>query len=291
MKTDLSVVIAGIRMKNPVMNAAGTFELDKYQDLVDLNKLGAHIPKSVTWEAREGNSQPRIYEVIAGVINRIGLENLGAIRFVKERLPVIAAIAEKFDIPVIINIAGESIEDFVKTAVLLEEKAKERIVGLEINISCPNVKDGLVFGTDAKMSFGLIKNIRAQVDLPLMVKLTPNVTDIGSIAKAVVEGGADAISLINTVKARAYIKRGPNAGEWIVGGLSGPAIKAIALQKVAEVIDAVKVPVIGIGGISDTEDALDFFRLGAQAVGVGTATFSNPNTIPEIVDGLTKEVK
>jgi len=285
---DLSVEIAGIRMKNPVMNAAGTFELENYQDLIDLSKLGAHIPKSVTWEGREGNPQPRIYEVVAGAINRIGLQNVGAIKFVEERLPAIARLAEKFGIPLIINVAGESIEGFLKTAVLLEEKAGERIVGFEINISCPNVANGLIFGTDPQLTFELVKALRKHLRLPLWVKLTPNVTDIGLIARAAVEGGADALSLINTVKARAYIKRGPNAKEWIVGGLSGPAIKAIALQKVAEVIEAVKVPVIGIGGISNTEDALDFFRLGVKAVEVGTANFNNPKAIAEIVDGLSK---
>ena len=280
------VEIAGIRMKNPVMNAAGTFELENYQDLVDLGKLGAHIPKSVTWEARDGNPQPRIYEVTAGLINRIGLQNIGAVRFIEERLPVIAKIAEKFDIPVIINIAGESIADFLKTAVLIEEKAAERIVGFEINISCPNVANGLIFGTDPQLTFELVKTLRKRLSLPLWVKLSPNVTDIGLIARAAVEGGADALSLINTVKARAYIRRGPNAKEWIAGGLSGPAIKAIALQKVAEVREAVRVPIIGIGGISNAEDASDFFRLGVKAIEVGTANFPNPKAIAEIVDGL-----
>jgi dihydroorotate dehydrogenase (NAD+) catalytic subunit len=284
------IEIAGIRMRNPVMNAAGTFELDAYQDMVDLSKLGAHIPKSITWQPRDGNDQPRIFEVAGGMINCIGLQNVGAIKFVEERLPIIANIAEKFDIPIIVSIAGDSIEDFVETAVLIEEEENERVIGREINISCPNVENGLVFGTDAEMTFRLIGNIRPDVSLPLIVKLTPNATDIGSIAKAAVSAGADALSLINTVKARAYIKNNLYAGKWIVGGLSGPAIHSIALQKVAEVLEAVKVPVIGIGGISNTEDALDFFRLGVKAVGVGTATFSNPNAIPEIVDGLSKEV-
>lgn len=286
---DISIEIAGIRMRSPLMNAAGTFELDKYQDLVDLGKLGAHIPKSVTWEAREGNPQPRIEEVKAGMINRIGLENLGAVSFVKERLPLIATLAEKFDIPLIINIAGESIEDFVRAAVLVEEKARERIVGFEINISCPNVANGLIFGTDPRLSFELVNALRKRLSLPLWVKLTPNVTDIGLIARAVVEGGADVISLINTVKARAYIKHGPGSRGWIVGGLSGPAIHSIALQKVAEVLEAVKVPVVGIGGISNAEDALDFFRLGVKAVEVGTANFSNPKVISEIVDSLEQK--
>jgi len=282
----LSVKIGKIRLKTPVMNAAGTFELDTHKDFIDLRKLGIHIPKSVTWKPRAGNFQPRILEVPAGLINSIGLQNLGAVKFVDERLPTVAATAEKFGIPLILNIAGDSIEDFVRTAVLLE--AQERIVGFEINISCPNVADGLIFGTDPKLTFKLVSTLRKNLSLPLWVKLTPNVTDIGLIARAAVDGGADALSLINTVKARAYIERGPSAGKWIVGGLSGPAIHSIALQKVAEVLAVVKVPVIGIGGITKTEDALDFFRLGVKAIAVGTVNFRDPAIMVEIIDGLEK---
>ena len=291
MKTDLSVEIGRIKLKTSVMNAAGTFELDSCQGLADLSKLGAHIPKSMTWEPKEGNPQPRTDEVAAGMINRIGLQNIGAVRFVEERLPIIAAIAEKFDVPLIISVAGHSIDDFVRAATLLESKAGERIVGFEINISCPNVADGLVFGTDPKMTFRVVNALSKQLSLPLWVKLTPNVTDIGLIARAAVEGGADAISLINTVKARAYLKSGPDKGKWIIGGLSGPAIHSIALQKVAEVLAAVKVPVVGIGGITDGESALDFFRLGAKAVQVGTANFLNPNAMAEITDDLGQKLK
>jgi len=288
-KPDLSVKIGKIRLKNPVMNAAGTFELDSYESLIDLKKLGAHIPKSVIWKPRSGNPQPRSFEVPAGLINSIGLQSVGAVNSVKERLPVISRIADKFDIPLILNIAGDSIKDFLATAVLLEEKA--RIVGLEINISCPNVANGLIFGTDPQLTFKLVSALRKSVSLPLWIKLTPNVTDIGQIARAAVDGGADALSLINTVKARAYIERGPSAKKWIVGGLSGQAIHSIALQKVAEVLAVVKVPVIGIGGIYNTEDALDFFRLGVKAVQVGTANFLNPAVIAEIADGLKQKLK
>ncbi len=284
MKPKLSVEIARIRMQNPVMNAAGTFELDTHKDFIDLRKLGIHIPKSVTWKPRAGNPQPRSFEVPAGLINSIGLQNVGAVEFVKERLPTIATIAEKFGIPVVINIAGDSIDDFVRTAVLLE--AQERIVGFEINISCPNVANGLIFGTDPQLTFELVSTLKKSISLPLWIKLTPNVTDISLIARAAVDGGADALSLINTVKARAYIERGPSAGKWIVGGLSGPAIHSIALQKVAEVLAVVKVPVIGIGGITKTEDALDFFRLGVKAIAVGTANFRDPGIMVEIIDGL-----
>jgi len=291
MESDFSVKIGEIRLKNPVMNAAGTFELDDYEDLIDLRKLGAHIPKSVTWNPRKGNPQPRIFEVPTGLINSIGLQNLGAVEFVKERLPVISRIADKFDIPLILNIAGDSIEDFLKTAVLLEEKGQERIIGFEINISCPNVANGLIFGTDPKLTFKLVSKLRKCVSLPLWIKLTPNVTDIGQVARATVDAGADALSLINTVRARAYNKKGSNDRKWFVGGLSGRAIHSIALQKVAEVMAVVKVPVIGIGGIYNTEDALDFFRLGVKAVQVGTANFLNPNVIAEIADGLKEKLK
>jgi len=284
MKPDLSVEIAGIRMQNPVMNAAGTFGLEEYKDLIDINKLGAYVHKSITLNPQEGNPQPRIYEVAAGMINRIGLQNDGVEKFVFEKLPRLL----QFEPPLIVSIAGESIDDYCQTSTFLEEKAKEWIEGLEINVSCPNVWNGLIFGSDPDLLFELVKALRSKVTLPLIVKLTPNVTDIGLVAKAAVSAGADALSLINTVRAVAYISRGPNSGQWIEGGLSGPAIKHIALRKVEEVVEAVEVPIIGMGGISDLEDALDFLRIGATAVAVGTATFRNSSTMINIVEGLER---
>lgn len=290
MKSDFSVEIARIRMRNPVMNAAGTFDLEIYKDLIDVNKLGAYVTKSITFHSREGNPQPRSYEVRAGLINRIGLQNDGVEKFVFEKLPRLLP----FESPLIVSVAGESIDDYCQTSTFLEEKAKERIEGLEINVSCPNVENGLIFGSDPDLLFKLVKTLKSKVTLPLIVKLTPNVTDIGLIAKAAVDGGADAISLINTVKAKARIRgywegnrlKGLQAGQWIEGGLSGPAIKPIALKKVEEVAGVVDIPIIGMGGISDTEDALDFFRIGATAIAVGTATFRDPSAMINIIEGL-----
>jgi dihydroorotate dehydrogenase (NAD+) catalytic subunit len=279
---DLSTKIAGIKLQNPVMNAAGTFDIETYKDLIDVDKLGAHVTKSITFHSREGNPQPRIYEVVAGMINRIGLQNDGVEKFVFEKLPRLI----QFEPPLIVSIAGESIDDYCQTSTFLEEKAKERIESLEINVSCPNVENGLIFGSDPDLLFKLVKALKSKITLPLIVKLTPNVTNISLVAKAAVSAGADALSLINTVKAKAYIRRGPHAGQWIEGGLSGQAIKPIALKKVEEVVKAVDVPVIGMGGIYGTDDALDFFRLGVKAVAIGTATFRDPSTMIKIVAGL-----
>jgi dihydroorotate dehydrogenase (NAD+) catalytic subunit len=290
MKPDLSVEIAGIRMKNPVMNASGTLDLIKHHEfgLMDISRLGAYVHKSIDYDGREGNDQPRLYEVASGIINRIGLQNPGVINFVEEILPQICAVIK---VPLIVSIAGKSINDYIKTAVFLEEKASKRINGFEINISCPNVKDGMVFGTNPNLTFKLVSGLRSRVNLPLIVKLTPNVTDIGKIALASEEAGADAVSLINTVKGRAYIRRGPHAGMWIEGGLSGPAIKPIALAKIADVLRVVKIPVIGMGGIFNTEDALDFFRLGVSAIAIGTANFTYSDIIVKIIDGLNRYLK
>jgi len=290
MKPDLSVEIAGVRMQNPVMNAAGTFGLEECKDLIDISKLGAYVHKSITLNSREGNPQPRIYEVAAGMINRIGLQNVGAREFVDKKLAIIYKVLPS-NVPLIVSVAGESIEGYLKTASILEEKSNKMIAALEINVSCPNVKDGLIFGSDPDLLFELVRALRSKVTLPLIVKLTPNVTDIGSIAKAAVSAGADALSLINTVKAKAYIRRGPNAGQWIEGGLSGPAIRPIALKKVEEVVTAVEVPVIGMGGISDFEDALDFLRIGARAIAVGTASFRDPSAMNKITEGLEQYLK
>jgi len=282
MKPDLSVGIARIRMRNPVMNASGTFGIEAYKDLIDVNKLGAYVTKSITLNPRAGNLQPRIYEVKAGLINRIGLQNDGVEKFVFKKLPQLFP----FESPLIISIAGESIDDYCQTSTFLEEKAKEWIESLEINVSCPNVENGLIFGSDPDLLFKLVKTLKSKVTLPLIVKLTPNVIDIGLIAKAAVAAGADALSLINTVKAAAYIWRGPHAGQWIEGGFSGLAIKPIALYMVREVVKVVKVPIIGIGGIYNLEDALEFFLAGASAIAVGTATFRDPSTMINIIKGL-----
>jgi dihydroorotate dehydrogenase (NAD+) catalytic subunit len=290
--TDLSVEIAGIKMQNPVMNAAGTLGLEPagVKELVGVDKIGAFVQKSITLNPREGNPQPRILEVAAGMINRIGLQNVGVREFVDKKIDIIYGLLPD-NVPLIVSVAGESVEEYLETASILEKELDERIAALEVNVSCPNVEKGLIFGTDPGLTHELVSGLRLRINLPLIVKLTPNVTDIGLIAKAAVNAGADAISLINTLKAKAYIRRGPQAGQWIEGGLSGAAIKPVALKKVEEVVKAVDVPVIGMGGIYDTDDALDFFRLGVRAVAVGTATFRDPSTMIKIVAGLGRHLE
>jgi len=286
MKPDLSVEIAGIKLQNPVMNAAGTFDLECYKDLVDISKPGAYVPKSTTLKPREGNPQPRIYDVLGGMINRIGLENVGAGEFIHNKLPIIHML-KPIDVPLIVSVAGESIEDYLNTSIILETKSKGRIAALEINVSCPNVKSGLVFGSDPELLWELVMTLKSRVSLRLIIKLTPNVTDIGLMAEAAVSAGADILSLINTVRAAAYIVRGPSDGQWIEGGLSGPCIKPIALYMVRQVAKAVDVPIIAMGGISNFEDALEFLRIkNVWAIAVGTAIFRDPSTMTKIVDGL-----
>ncbi|MFH1820315.1 MAG: dihydroorotate dehydrogenase [Candidatus Nealsonbacteria bacterium] len=286
--SDLSVEIAGIRMQNPIMNAAGTLDIEPEgaRQLLQIENLGAFVQKSITPEPREGNNQPRIYEVNAGIINRIGLQNVGIREFVEKKLSVICKLLSA-QVPLIVSVAAESIEGFVETAVILEENSKGRITAVEVNISCPNIEKGLVFGTDADLTYELIVRLKSKIILPLIVKLTPNVTDICSIAKVVALAGADAISLINTLRAAAYIERGPSAGHWIEGGFSGPVIKPVALFLVRQVAKVTDLPLIAMGGISNLEDALDFLRIkNVCAVAIGTASFPDPSIIAKTVDRL-----
>jgi len=285
MKVSLETEIAGIRMKSPVMNAAGTFGYGQEMSdkFYNLSELGGIVTKSTSLQPKVGNPPPRIMETPAGLINFIGLENPGLEVVIKEKIPFL----RQFDIAIIVSIFGQTINEFRQISQRLNEV--EGIDGLEVNISCPNVeKGGMAFGTDPRITYQVVAAVRKNTSRPVIVKLTPNVTDIKIIAEAAVEGGANALSLINTLKAMGYIKRGPGQGEWITGGLSGPCIKPIALQKVSEVIEAVKVPVIGIGGIMNLEDALDFFCLGVKAVQIGTANFINPMVMSEIIKGLEK---
>lgn len=281
----LAVNIGGIRMKNRVMPASGTFGYgEEYSDLVNLERLGAIVSKGITLEPRLGAPPPRIQEVTGGMINRIGLQNPGVEVFIKEKLPFL----RQFATPVIVNINGETIENYERLAQRLD--GVEYIDGLEINISCPNVaKGGMAFGQDAKVVFEVVSRVRQATSLPLITKLTPNVADIVSIAKATVDAGTDSLSLINTVKGRVKITKGPHAGQWLQGGLSGPVIKPIALSMVSEVVQAnLGVPVIGMGGIMNIQDALEFLEAGANAIAIGTATFINPNTMEEVITGLEK---
>jgi len=279
------VDIAGIKMKNPVMVASGTFGYgEEYSELIDLNKLGAIVTKSITLNPRPGNPPPRICETPAGMLNSIGLQNDGLKVFIEKQLPFLS----KFDVPVIVNVAGETIDEYVEVSRTLSREPM--VKGIELNISCPNVKKGgMAFGIDPKATKELIEEVRASTKLPLIAKLSPNVTDITVIAKAAVSAGADALSLINTVLGMAIdIKTKKPKLATVTGGLSGPAIKPIAIRMVWQVAQVVKVPIIGIGGIMNAEDAYEFLLAGASAVQIGTANFVDVETPIKIIEGLNK---
>lgn len=279
----LECEIAGIKMKNPVMVASGTFGYgEEYSELLDLDKLGALVTKSITLKPREGNPPPRIIETPSGMLNTIGLQNKGLKHFIETGLPFL----KKYKVPVIVNIAADSAQDFKELA---EALCKERQVkGLEVNISCPNVKKGgMHFGCDPNSTEEIVRTVRRSTSLPVIVKLTPNVTDITPVAKAAEKAGADALSLINTVLGMAIdVKERKFRLSTRTGGLSGPAIRPIAVRMVWQAAKAVKIPVIGLGGILDTEDALEFFIAGARAVQVGTANFVDSQAPLKIIQGL-----
>jgi dihydroorotate dehydrogenase (NAD+) catalytic subunit len=282
-RPNLAVNVGGISMKNPVMTASGTFGYgERFAPLFDLNRLGAIIVKGLSLKPAPGNPPPRTVETCGGMLNAIGLENIGLAAFVKEKLPFLQSL----DTPIILNIYGQNLDEYAKLAERIHDL--EGVAGIELNISCPNVKaGGIAFGTDPKMAFQVTKSVREKTKLPLIVKLSPNVTDVGTIARSVEEAGADAVSLINTITSMAVdveTQRPKLANK--VGGLSGPAIKPIALRMVWETVQAVALPVIGIGGIMDASDALEFLIVGAQAVQVGTANFVNPRATLEIAEGL-----
>lgn len=281
MNPNLEVNIAGIKMKNPVMVASGTFGYgEEYGQLIDLNMLGAIVVKGITLLPKQGNSPPRIVETPCGMLNAIGLENVGVERFIKEKLPYL----QQFNTPVIVNIAGKSVEEYVKLAKNLDGL----VDGLEVNISCPNVaKGGLQFGQDPSLTYEVVSKVRQATKLPLITKLSPNVTDIKIIAKSAEDAGGDAISLINTILGMAIdvnTKKPILAN--IKGGLSGPAIKPIALRMVFEVAQVVKVPIVGQGGIMNATDALEFIIAGATAIAVGTANFVDPTAAIKIIEGI-----
>lgn len=287
-KPQMEVKIAGIKLKNPVMTASGTFGYgQEYAHFVDLNKLGAMILKGITLKPKMGNSPPRVIETPSGMLNAIGLQNVGVEVLIKEKLPYL----KKFNTPVIINISGNTIEEYMELARRLEEVSEAAgVAGLEVNISCPNVKKGgMVWGTNAQSTYKIISSVRKATSLPLIVKLTPNVTDIKTIAQAAEEAGADAISLINTLVGMAVdidsLK--PKLAN-VSGGLSGPALKPVALWLVWQVFQTVNIPVIGIGGIIKVEDALEFIIAGARAIEIGTANFVNPRATIEIIEGIEK---
>ncbi|OGB90431.1 dihydroorotate dehydrogenase B catalytic subunit [candidate division WOR-1 bacterium RIFCSPHIGHO2_01_FULL_53_15] len=279
--------LAGIKMKNPVMVASGTFGFGKdFADYIDLNKLGAIVTKSVTLKPREGNPPPRIVETPSGMLNSIGLQNKGIEHFLKKQLPFLA----KFDTPTIVNIAGESVEDYAELARILSQETT--VKGIEVNISCPNVKKGgMSFGCDAGLTKQVIAAVRKATTQPIIAKLTPNVADITLPAKAAAEGGADALSLINTIVGMSIdIETGGSRLGSLTGGLSGPAIRPIAVRLVYEAARAVKIPVIGIGGIMSGSDAVEFFHAGAKAVQVGTANFVDTSAAINVIKEIEEYV-
>jgi len=280
---NLSVQVGPLKLKNPVITASGTFGYgEEYADFFDLNRLGAVIVKGLSLVPRKGNPPPRIMETPYGMLNAIGLENVGVKRFIKEKLPKL----KKFTVPIIANIFGETIKEYEKIAVLLTEAGG--VAALELNISCPNVKKGgIIFGTDPRTAAAVTERVKRVTSLPVIVKLTPNVTDITTIAKSVESAGADIISLINTITGMAVdVKHRRPYLKNITGGLSGPAIKPIALRMVWQVVNTVSIPVIGMGGIMTAEDALEFLIVGAKAIQVGTANFVDPEAALKIVSGL-----
>ena len=278
----LGVSLAGVELKNPVMTASGTFGSGaEYSEFVDLNQLGAVVTKGVANVPWPGNPTPRIAEVYGGMLNAIGLQNPGMEVFCKRDLPFL----KQFDTKVIVNVCGKSTQDYCE---VVERLSDEPVDLLEINISCPNVKEGgIAFGQDPKAVEAITREIKKYAKQPVIMKLTPNVTDIAEIAKAAEAGGADAVSLINTLTGmKIDVNRRTFALANKTGGVSGPCIKPIAVRMVYQTAQAVKIPVIGMGGIQNAEDALEFILAGASAVAVGTANFINPYATLEIIDGI-----
>jgi dihydroorotate dehydrogenase (NAD+) catalytic subunit len=282
-KVDLSVTISGLRLKNPVLTAAGTFGYgEEYAPYLNLNTLGAIITKGISLTPAPGNPPPRICETPAGMLNAIGLQNCGLNVFIAEKLPFLRTLSTAF----IVNFWGRTQREYQEMAKRLSDLPD--LGGLEMNISCPNIKQGgISFGSTAKAAFAVVSAVRKIASLPLMVKLSPNVGDIGAIAESVEEAGADAISLINTLYGMAIDveTRRPRLGN-VIGGLSGPAIKPVAVRMVFEVAQRVKIPVVGVGGIASAEDALEFLIAGARAVQVGTANFIQPDVTMKIISGI-----
>jgi len=278
-----SVNIGSLTLKNPVMTASGTFGYGReFEHLLNLDRLGAIIVKGISLDPRPGNPPPRIVETSCGMLNAIGLENVGVERFISEKNVYLTGLG----CPVIVNILGDSLEEYREITRRL--KGVSSVAAIEVNISCPNVKKGgVAFGTDPSMAAAVTRTVKEVAEVPVIVKLSPNVTDITQIAVAVADAGADAVSLINTLIGMAINlgNRRPMLGN-IIGGLSGPAIKPVALRMVYQVAQAVSIPVIGIGGIESTEDALEFMVAGATAVQIGTANFVNPGIAEDIVDGI-----
>lgn len=282
-KPNLSVEIAGIQLRNPVMTASGTFGYGaEFAPYMDLEKIGAIVTKGLSLKPKAGNPTPRIVETPGGMLNAIGLQNVGIDAFISEKVPFLRTIST----PVIVNLYGNSLEEYGELAERID--AIPEVAGVEVNISCPNVKQGgIVFGTDPTAAAEVVRLVRNGTTKPLIVKLSPNVTDVVVMAKACVDAGADALSLINTLTGMAIDlqKRRPILAN-VTGGLSGPAIKPVALRMVWQTAKAVTVPIIGIGGIMNAVDALEFILAGATAVQVGTANFLDPSAAQTIAEGM-----
>jgi len=280
-----AVEIGKIRMRNPVMTASGTFGFgQELADLVNLNRVGAIVVKGTSLEPWKGNPYPRTVETPAGMLNAIGLQNDGIDSFLSEKLPFL----RRFDVPVIVNVVGQTVEEYAEVARRLNDA--DGVAGIEINVSCPNVKQGcMAFGTTVEGTAEVVRAVRDATSLTVITKLSPNVTDVVEIARAAVEAGSDALSLINTLLGTAIDPwtRGFRLAN-ITGGLSGPAIKPIALRMVWQVPQAVDVPIIGMGGIMTGLDAVEFLLAGADAVAVGTATFVNPRAAIEVAEGIER---
>jgi dihydroorotate dehydrogenase (NAD+) catalytic subunit len=287
-KPDLNVTLGAIELQNPVATASGTFGYAReFEGLVDLNRLGAIIVKGISLQPTKGNPPPRIVETPCGMLNAIGLENVGIEAFARDKLPFL----RKLSPPIFANIYGTTIEGYAELAARLD--GLQGIAGVEVNISCPNVKaGGLAFGADPDSVFQVVEAVREKTTKHLIVKLSPNVTDVTIIARSAEAAGADSLSLINTITGMAVDieSRRPKIAN-ITGGLSGPAIKPVALRMVWQVVQATKIPVIGIGGIMTAEDALEFLIAGAVAVQIGTANFVKPHATTEIIDGIEMFLK
>jgi len=282
-KVKTAVEIAGLTLKNPVLTASGTVGFgEEYAPYLDLAGLGALVVKTVTLKPRAGNPPPRITETPAGVINAVGLQNPGVEALVRDILPRLA----RFDVPVIVSIAGETVDEYARLAGRLD--GVPGIAALEVNISCPNVRaGGIAFGTEPAMTAAVVRQVRENTRLPVIAKLSPNVTDIRTIALAAAGAGADALSLINTLSAMVIDveRRRPLLGN-VFGGLSGPAVRPVAVRAVWQVYRAVELPLIGMGGIMTARDALEFILAGARAVAVGTANLVNPGAAAAVAAGL-----
>lgn len=279
---NLAVEFAGIRMRNPVATASGTFGYAKeFEPYLDLNRLGAVVVKTITRLPRPGNPAPRIVETPAGMLNAIGLQNVGLDAFLREKLPFLRTLGP----PVIVNVAGESVEDFRELAKRVGDQ--EGVAAVELNVSCPNVAGGLDFSTDPALTYQVVKAAREATRLPIIPKLSPNVTDIRTIARAAEDAGADGLSLINTLVGMAIDvrTRRPKIAN-VTGGLSGPAIRPVAVRMVWQAAQAVRLPILGMGGIATGEDAVEFLLAGATAVAVGTASFIDPTSAVKVIDGL-----